>query len=521
MKITLLSDIHGNLPALRAVLQHATHQGSAQTILNLGDLTGYGPNPEEVVQWSKNDRVINIIGNYDKKVISKSQRKNGWEKVKSADKRAMFSWTYQALSKDSRKYIQSLPETRLVEFEGTRLLMSHGSPESISEHIMPDTPEERLNTLAERIDADVILCGHSHQPFVRCKNRILFINPGSVGRLDDGDPRASYVLLEIDRGNVTPRFFRVAYDIMAAVRSMRLTGLPEIFAQVLRQGLNYDAVAAKFGKPIKKLPLEPNGILTLLTDFGTQDHFVGVMKGVINEIAPHVRTIDISHQVHPQNVGLGALLLAEAVSYFPPGSIHVAVVDPGVGTERRAIAAQIGDQIFVAPDNGLLTPIMSSAKENRESIEIVALNQPKYWLPEPSASFQGRDIFAPVGAHLANGLPLERLGEKIDDPVMLDLPKPQSTPQGWLGEVVLVDAFGNLSTNLSGDMLGNSRKEPLIEINGKRIRGVTKTFGVAETGTLIATVDSRGALAISIVNGNAADELGAAIGTPVKIELSN
>ena len=520
MKITLLADIHGNLPALEAVLRDARYRGATQTVLNLGDLTGYGPNPEEVVQWSKNARVINILGNYDKKVISKSHRKNGWQKVNSADKRAMFAWTNQALSKASRKYLQTLPKTRLVEFDDAKLLMSHGSPNSISEHLTPDTPEERLAALAESSDADVILCGHSHQPFLRQVNGVLFINPGSVGRLDDGDPRASYVVLEINHGQVTPQYFRVSYDIMAAVQSMRLTGLPEIFAQVLRQGLNYDDTAAKLGKPIHPIPLEPNGTLTLLTDFGTQDHFVGVMKGVINEIAPHVTTIDINHQVRPQNVSLGAHLLAEAVSYFPPGTVHVAVVDPGVGTERRAIAAQIGDQFFVAPDNGLLTLILNQARETGKHIEIVALNQPKYWLPELSASFHGRDIFAPVGAHLANGLPLDRLGDEIHDPIMLDLPAPKSTVNGWLGEVVMVDAFGNLSTNLSEDMLGNNPKNVLVKIGEQRMQGLTETFGDEKPGALIATVDSRGTLAISIVNGNAAEALGADIGTPVKVELS-
>ena len=520
MKIALIADIHGNLDALQAVLRHARNHGASQTILNLGDLTGYGPHPEQVVQWSKNDRTINILGNYDKKVINKSHRKSGWDVVKNGDKRAMFAWTYQALSKTSRKYLQELPETRVVEYENIWILMSHGSPESISEHLGPETSKERFAELAEKYDADIILCGHSHQAFAKNVDDVLFINPGSVGRLDDGDPRASYAILEIDNGEVAVQFHRVPYNIMSAVRAIRRAGLPEIFAQVIRLGVNYKVVKSEFAHQLEHPTLEPNGTLTLLTDFGIQDHFIGVMKGVISGIAPHINTINITHQVRPQNIAHGARLLSASLPYFSPGTVHVTVVDPGVGTKRRAIAAQIGEHFFVAPDNGLLTPILQEAEKSAKTIEIISLTQSKYWLPEPSTSFHGRDIFAPVGAHLANGIPLSRLGEKIDDPVLLEMSQPKPQEDGWLGEIVMVDVFGNLSTNIKAGMLKEKDESLVVKIQNQTIPGITRTFGDAKPGDLIATIDSSGALAISVVNGNAAKRLNADIGTRVEVTFS-
>lgn len=519
MKITLLSDIHGNLPALQAVLRHARAQGTAQTILNLGDSVGYGPFPDEVVRLIQGSAFINIIGNYDANVLNKTMRKEKWGRVKTENKRAMFAWTYNTLSKKSRRYLESLSVQKKLVLNGTSLLLTHGSPASINEHLRPETPEERLRELASGVNTRIVLCGHSHEAFSREVEGVLFINPGSVGRLDDGDPRPSYAILEIDQDKVNVQFFRIPYDIQAAVRRMRQTGMPDIFNQVLRQGMNYNKVMAQFGAEPDPNQLEPCGQLTLLTDFGLQDHFIGVMKGVIHDIAPQASLTDISHMIQPQNINQAARMLAEAAPYFSSGTVHVAVVDPGVGTDRKAIAARIGNYFFVAPDNGLLTLLIERAETAGEPIQIVHLDQPRYWLPDPSQSFHGRDIFSPIGAHLANGIPLSKLGTPLNDPVRLSVPKPSQTEQGWEAEVVMVDVFGNLSTNLPGIHLSNVMDKLTVHIREKVIQGITTTFGNAPEGTLIATIDSCGALAISVVNGNAGQFLDAQPGDKVIVKI--
>ena len=518
MKFTLVGDVHGNLPALEAVLRHARARGAGQTILNLGDLTGYGPYPEEVVRWSRSPQVISVLGDYDKKVLSVKQCKSQWQRVKTADKRVMFAWTYHSLSKSSRKFLLAQPESRTIELAGIKVCMSHGSPDFHQDYLGPDTPRERLVELATLCDAQVIVCGHTHQAFSRLVAGVLFINPGTVGRPDDGDPRASYAILEIESGEVRVEHFRVPYDIMAAVYGLRRAGLPEVFTQVVRRGLNYDDTISVFGDPS---PLEPSGTVTLLTDFGLKDHFVGVMKGVIKGIAPQANLIDISHQVRPQSVVEGARMLSQAVPYFPAGTVHVAVVDPGVGTERRALAAQIGGDFFVAPDNGLLTLLLEKAQVEGLPVKLISLTKPDYWLPDISAIFHGRDVFAPVGAHLANGIPLSCLGEEIDDPFVVTLPQPQPTASGWQAEVVLLDGFGNVCTNLLGSRLTGDKDNTTVRIGEITLNGLTHTFGGASPGELIALIDSTGHLAIAKVNGNAADALDVHIGTPVFVEIKN
>jgi hypothetical protein len=520
VKITLVADIHGNLPALNAVLRHARGQGADQTILNLGDLTGYGPNPDEVVRWTQGTHILSILGDYDQKVLSKKHRHDGWAQVKRRDKRQMFAWTYQALSKRSRKILQKLPEQRFIQMEGVRILMSHGSPTSIRDHISPDTSNERLAELAARTEADVILCGNSHQAFLRKSGEVLFINPGTVGRPDDSDPRASYAIMDIHDGRVDVQFYRVTYDIAAAAQALLQTGLPPVFAQVLRQGLNYDDVTHVFGPNGGTFDPWPSGIMTLLTDFGTIDPFVGVLKGVILEIAPQTRLVDLTHKVHPQSIRQAAHLLSKSIPYFSPGTVHVAMVDPGVGKKRRALAAQISTNYFVAPDNGLLSPIVQAARAQGELVKVIALDQPQYWLPEPSRSFHGRDIFAPVGAQLVNGLPLEKLGSVIEDTLLLEPIKPQRTDLGWLAEVVHVDASGNLITNLQVNVVQNEETPIIVKVGDQTITGLTLVFADENQGTLIATIDSDGALAISVVEGSAQDRLGVEIGTPVEVIIS-
>ncbi len=241
------------------------------------------------------------------------------------------------------------------------------------------------------------------------------------------------------------------------------------------------------------------------------------MKGVIWKIAPEVQIADISHTIKPQNILHGALALARTSQYFPPGTIHVAVVDPGVGTSRRPIGLHLGDHYFIGPDNGLFTLVLERAEARHENIKIVHLDQPKYWLPEISHVFHGRDIFAPSAAHLAAGVLLENLGTPITDPVRLPIPLPSPITGGGLrGQILEIDTFGNLSTNISENDL-----QPLGQVSvvvaGTRIEGMVKTFGDRPAGSLIALIGTSHDLVISVVNGDAARTLNAALGDTVEV----
>ncbi|MBA4380829.1 MAG: hypothetical protein C0393_09200, partial [Anaerolinea sp.] len=191
----------------------------------------------------------------------------------------------------------------------------------------------------------------------------------------------------------------------------------------------------------------------------------------------------------PQNVPEAALILFRSAFYFPDDTVHMIVVDPGVGTARRPVAAQIGPQRFVCPDNGVLTMILERAEQEGWPVEIVHLDKPQYWLKEVSHVFHGRDIFAPSAAHLASGVPLHALGTPIHDAVKLALPKPQRTENGWRGEVIHVDHFGNVASNIRTEHLGRllvDKQKITVELCGVQIHGMVDTFGERPIGELIA-----------------------------------
>ncbi len=260
-------------------------------------------------------------------------------------------------------------------------------------------------------------------------------------------------------------------------------------------------------------------IVTLTTDFGLKDGNVGVMKGVIWGIAPDAQIADISHTISPQNIREGALILARSIYYYPSGSIHVAVVDPGVGTQRRPIAARLGAQRFVGPDNGLITLLLERAEQELWPVEIVHLDKSQYWLPEVSHVFHGRDIFAPAAGYLAAGVSLEMLGSQIDDPVRLQLPEPSRTESGLRGEVIHIDHFGNISTNIRFEHLGEGLNAT-VRLGGAEVHGVVKTFGERQEGELISLYGSTGSLLVAVVNGSASQRLNTKVGDEVEVEVS-
>ena len=259
-------------------------------------------------------------------------------------------------------------------------------------------------------------------------------------------------------------------------------------------------------------------VITLLTDFGIRDGYPGVMKGVIWKIAPDVQIADISHTIKPQNILHGALALLRTTQFFPPGTIHVAVVDPGVGTARRPIGLQLGQHYFIGPDNGLFTLVLERAEDEKVRIHAIHLDQRQYWLADISNVFHGRDIFAPSAAHLASGVPFEKLGTTINDLVRQEIPRPEPQIGGGLrGEVMEVDTFGNLSTNISEADIQKLGEVNII-VGDTRISGLVKTFGERSPGDLIALIGTSHDLIISVVNGNAAKTLNVSLGDVIVVQ---
>ncbi|MCC7473772.1 MAG: SAM-dependent chlorinase/fluorinase [Pirellulales bacterium] len=256
-------------------------------------------------------------------------------------------------------------------------------------------------------------------------------------------------------------------------------------------------------------------IITLTTDFGIGSRYVAAMKGVILSINPRVQIVDLTNAVPPQDIRAGAIALAETARWFPAGTIHVVVVDPGVGGKRRVIYAQMGQQHFIAPDNGVLSRLATIESPSK----MISVENPKHWLPEVSRTFHGRDIMAPAAARLSLGLPPEELGPPASHWIELTWPEAQHVPNRIEGEVVEVDSFGNLITNITREMLDRvpRRDTVLIACEEHETQGIFATFSDQPPMTFMAHVGSTERLELAIVDENASAMLGVQVGAPVRV----
>jgi S-adenosyl-L-methionine hydrolase (adenosine-forming) len=263
--------------------------------------------------------------------------------------------------------------------------------------------------------------------------------------------------------------------------------------------------------------LRPSGLITLTTDFGGKDWFVGTMKGVVLGINPAVVVVDVTHEIPSGDVRAGAFALASSCSYFPRGTVHLAVVDPGVGSARKAIVVRTANYLFVGPNNGVLGGAV--AKETIR--EIFSLENPAYSLQPISRTFHGRDVFAPAAAHLSRGLNPQKLGPRLPDLVRLSYPHPQTSGPHIQGEILYVDRFGNAITNIGQDFVPNlGGRTPSLAVC-RRCRAPVKAFYQAVvSGRPVAVIGSNGTLEIAVNNGNASEKFGLRRGDPVILRAS-
>jgi S-adenosylmethionine hydrolase len=251
--------------------------------------------------------------------------------------------------------------------------------------------------------------------------------------------------------------------------------------------------------------------ITLLTDFGTADGYLGAIKGVLAAHAPMVRVEDISHEIPPGDVRKGSMALGRYWRRYPPGTVHLAVVDPGVGTHRRALGVLADERFLVAPDNGILTEVLDQAGE----WDCVSLVPSAFIPPAESRTFHGRDLFAPAAALLATGTPLEALGEMVVDPYRLAKPPVRAVGEWVVGEVVEVDRFGNLATNLPSNLVESVGE---VELAGHWIP-LQRTYGEGTPGELLTLVNSDGRVEIAAREGSAANRLGVGRGAGVRVKV--
>lgn len=273
--------------------------------------------------------------------------------------------------------------------------------------------------------------------------------------------------------------------------------------------------------------------IVLTTDFGLIDSYVGVMKGVVLGVNPEARIIDLTHQIQPQNILQASFTLSTAYHFFPNASVHAVVVDPGVGTDRRAILLVTPHGRFLAPDNGVLSGVLANYDVSApvqpglipvpDGLTAYRLVNPSYWLEPVSQTFHGRDVFAPVAAHLSLGVEPGKLGEPIKEIVWLPTPSPIRRSDSIKGEIIVVDHFGNLVSNITGDLVSTMYK-PQVEIKNRRISGLSLTFHDSSNkapssggNQLVALLGSNGYLEVALPDGSAASFLGVGVGEPLRL----
>jgi S-adenosylmethionine hydrolase len=251
-------------------------------------------------------------------------------------------------------------------------------------------------------------------------------------------------------------------------------------------------------------------IITLTTDFGFSDPFVGIMKGVILGIEPATQIVDISHDIHSYDILEAAFLIHSTYRYFPKGTIHVVVVDPGVGSARRPIAASADGHYFIAPDNGVLSAVVNN--------DVYHITNRSLFLDSVSQTFHGRDIFSPVAAHLAKGTPIESVGPRILDFLNRPLPKPRLQGDKTVGTVLRIDKFGNIITNLRKRDLSN---DFTIHVAGMTITRLCSSFSEAQRGEFFAIEGSTGFIELALDRGSAADKLNVERGDEIEVESTS
>ncbi|WP_441000712.1 SAM hydrolase/SAM-dependent halogenase family protein [Fodinibius sp. SL11] len=257
-------------------------------------------------------------------------------------------------------------------------------------------------------------------------------------------------------------------------------------------------------------------VITLTTDFGLQDYYVGAMKASMLNIAPDVRLVDISHEIPSQDIMAGSWILKNSAMLFPEGTVHTVVVDPGVGTDRDAIALKMEGQYFVGPDNGIFSLLATDV-----NYQAVRLTNQEFWRENPSSTFHGRDIFAPVAAHLSQGVALEELGDTAEDLVSYRWTVPIADKDGLEGMVIHIDKFGNLITNITEDLLKDviGDKNVRIYVGNTILDEIETTFGEVTEGEPVAYIGSSGMLEVGINKGNAEEMLSVQKGAQISLIL--